>query len=410
MKKAIFDLSDEQLREIASSLQGKINDGLNKEDQQVLCIPTYINPKTDIKNAKVLVLDLGGTNCRVAIVEFKNGAPSIHPSGGWKKNLAPIMKNPNCTEADLFKEIADLVSSLDLEGVTSIGYCFSYPAGSMLDGDAVLLRWTKGVNIPEMVGKPIGSRLMAYLNKAVKGKTTFTSIKVINDTVASLFAGLTDTKADAHIGLIVGTGTNMAAFFPSTSIPKLDPGYTQKGLVPVNLESGNFHPPHLSIIDEKIDRYSDTKGQQRFEKAISGFYLGCLLEYVFSCDEFEENFDAEKLTRIMSYPDMYKEEYVSWAHIIYQRSAKLVASSLVGLILELVAANPKVKNIRLVAEGSLFWSKDSKNKRDCFRSYKDEVFDELYALLKQFGHSDIVVNIEQQDNANLIGSAIAGLS
>lgn len=31
----------------------------------------------------------------------------------------------------------------------------------------------------------------------------------INDTVASLFANLTDST-DAYIGLIVGTGTNMA--------------------------------------------------------------------------------------------------------------------------------------------------------------------------------------------------------
>ena len=33
-----------------------------------------------------------------------------------------------------------------------IGYCFSYPAESVLSGDAKLLRWTKGVDIKEMVG------------------------------------------------------------------------------------------------------------------------------------------------------------------------------------------------------------------------------------------------------------------
>ena len=406
MKKNSFDLNIEQLMQIATALQLRIKDGLKKENQEVLCIPTYINPRKDVKNEKVLVLDLGGTNCRVAVVEFKDGKASIHPDGGWKKELAPIMKRPGCTQEELFGEIADMLRSLDLEGVESIGYCFSYPAGSTLDGDATLLRWTKGVNIPEMVGSSIGQSLMEYLNKALGGKVKFKDIKVINDTVASLFAGLTDTAAQAHIGLIVGTGTNMAAFFPSSSIPKLDKGYKQKGLIPVNLESGNFYPPFLSPVDDKIDRYSDTRGAQRFEKAISGMYLGRILEYVFSTDEFEEDFDAAKLTQIMSYPDRYKEAYVEWAYRIYERSAKLVAASLAGLVLELVAADPKIKNIRLTAEGSLFWSSDKKGKY----SYKDLMMVQLTDLLYALGLRDVEVHVDMQDNANLIGSAIAGLS
>lgn len=36
-------------------------------------------------------------------------------------------------------------------------------------------------------------------------------------------AGLTDKSYDAYIGLIVGTGTNMATFIPSDKITKLDP-------------------------------------------------------------------------------------------------------------------------------------------------------------------------------------------
>ncbi len=407
MKRNIFDLSPSQLMEIATSLQGKIKEGLVKDGQQILAIPTYINPITKVGNEKVLVLDLGGTNCRVAVVEFKNGQPAIHPKNGWKKDLSGIMKRPECTQEELFKEIADLVSTLNLTGVESIGYCFSYPAGSTLDGDATLLRWTKGVNIKEMVGEPIGKNLMDYLNKALDGKTTFKKINVINDTVASLFAGLTDTAAQAHIGLIVGTGTNMATFFDAKDIKKLDPGYKQKGLVPINLESGNFHPPHLSVIDDKIDRYCDSRGAQRFEKAISGMYLGRILEYLFSCDEFEENFDAARLTQIMSFPDMYKEEYVTAAHQIYERSAKLVAASLAGLIFELVACNPKIKTIRLVAEGSLFWSRDRKGR---FTSYKDQTMECLDSLLKAARLDEVKVLVEEQENANLIGSAVAGLS
>ena len=99
-----------------------------------------------------------------------------------------------------------------------------------------------------MVGQLVGKPLLDYLNEHCKIK--FTGIKVLNDTIASLFAGLTDNSYDAYIGLIVGTGTNMATFIPADKIKKLDPSYNIQGLVPVNLESGNFilHSSRQSMI------------------------------------------------------------------------------------------------------------------------------------------------------------------
>jgi hexokinase len=407
MKENIFDLSTGQLKDIAQALKSRITEGLDKKGEEILAIPTYINPRKDIKNEKVLVLDLGGTNYRVAVVEFRDGKPTVHPENGYKIKLsAKAMKD----KATLFKEITDPIAQLDLTGVTSIGYCFSFPADSTLDGDAVLVRWTKGFDIPEMIGEPVGATLKEHLNKVLK--TNIKKVNVINDTVASLFSGLTDQQAQAHVGLIVGTGTNMAAFFNVDNIKKIDKGYTQGGAVPVNLESGNFRPPHLSVVDDKMDRYSDTRGAQRFEKAISGLYLGRILEYVFSSDEFEEGFDASRITYMLSYPDMFKDEYVEVARKIYERSAKLVAASLAGLVDEMVSFNPSIKNVRLMADGSLFWSKDAKDGRGgkCFKSYKDIVMDELHLLLKELGVKDVTVKVDELDNINLIGSAIAGLS
>jgi hexokinase len=203
----------------------------------------------------------------------------------------------------------------------------------------------------------------------------------------------------------------MALLFPSNKIDKLNEEYKQKDLLPVNLESGNFYPPYLTVIDDKIDKYSDNPGGQRFEKAISGMYLGRLLEFIFSKDELEKNFDAEKLTRIMSYPDMYKHNYVKVSHQVYERSAKLVAASLAGLILTVTESIEKVTDIRIVAEGSLFWSGDQKGKINVkFTSYKELVMENLYALLNEFDLGNIEVHIEETSHANLIGSAIAALS
>ena len=402
MEKNIFALDLEQLQEIAESLQKRINEGLSMEDQEVQCIPTFIYPKADKVNGQAFVLDLGGTNYRVASVDFKDGNPTIRPESGFKKDLS-AMKNPNFTEEQLYAEQTNLIKEIKREKEIPIGYCFSYPAKSLEDGDAELLRWTKGVNIPEMINKPVGQPLLKYLNKETSPK--FSGIKVINDTVASLFAGLTQDDYDAYIGLIVGTGTNMASFVQAENISKLDKSKGFKGRIPVNLESGNFKPPFLTHVDSIVDALSDKMGTQRFEKAVSGMYLGELLKAVFPADDFEKDFDAQKLTTMMSYPDIYKEEHVKTARQIYERSAKLVGASLAGLILVLLSHKPGIKRVRLIAEGSLFWSEDRKG-----LNYKAIVAITLRDLLDSFHFKNVTVDIDKMDNANLIGSAIAALS
>lgn len=402
MEKNIFKLDNEQLKGIAHAFREKVEEGLNKNNAEIQCIPTFILPKaTDVKG-KALVLDLGGTNYRVAIVDFSTEKPIIYPNNGWKKDMS-IMKSPGYTREELFKELADLIVEIKREEEMPIGYCFSYPTESIPGGDARLLRWTKGVDIREMVGQFVGKPLLDYLNE--KNKIRFTGVKVLNNTIASLFAGLTDKSYDAYIGLIVGTGTNMATFIPSDKITKLDPECHVQGLIPVNLESGNFYPPFLTAVDDTVDATSDSLGKQRFEKAVSGMYLGDILKAAFPLEEFEEKFDARKLTAIMNYPDIHKDIYVQVAHWIYNRSAQLVAASLAGLIVLLKSYNRDIHRVCLIAEGSLFWSESRKDK-----NYNILVMEKLQELLRELELEDVEVHINSMDNANLIGTGIAALS
>ena len=313
------------------------------------------------------------------------------------------MKSVGYTREELFKELADMIIGIKREEEMPIGYCFSYPAESVPGGDAKLLRWTKGVDIKEMVGEFIGKPLLDYLNE--RNKIKFTGIKVVNDTIASLFAGLTDNSYDAYIGLIVGTGTNMATFIPADKIEKLDQSCNAHGWIPVNLESGNFHPPFLTAVDDTVDAISGNPGKQRFEKAVSGMYLGDILKTAFPLEEFEEKFDAQKLTSIMNYPDIYKDVYVQVAQWIYGRSAQLVAASLTGLIMLLKSYNKDIRKVCLVAEGSLFWSESRKDK-----NYNILVMEKLQELLRELELEDVEVHINSMDNANLIGTGIAALS
>lgn len=402
MEKNIFKLDNEQLKGIAYAFREKVEEGLSKKNAEIQCIPTFILPKAADVRGKALVLDLGGTNYRVAIVDFTQEKPVIYPNNGWKKDMS-VMKSPGYTREELFKELADLIVEIKREEEMPVGYCFSYPAESVPGGDAKLLRWTKGVDIRRMVGQFVGKPLLDYLNE--KNKIKFTGIKVLNDTIASLFAGLTDKSYDAYIGLIVGTGTNMATFIPADKIKKLDPAYSVEGLIPVNLESGNFHPPFLTAVDDTVDAMSDSMGKQRFEKAVSGMYLGDILKAAFPLDEFEEKFDARKLTAIMNYPDIHKDIYVQVARWIYSRSAQLVAASLAGLIALLKSYNKDIHRICLIAEGSLFWSESRKDK-----SYNILVMEKLQELLRELQLEDVEVHINNMSNANLIGTGIAALT
>ena len=399
-------METQKLKQVALNLKEKIEAGIKKDNQEIKCLSTLITPKTTDLNGQALVLDLGGTNYRIARVNFENGTPSIHPVGGWKRDLSE-MKNKDYTEQDLHKAQAEPISEMKIENVedTPIGYCFSYATESMPNGDAKVLGLAKGVNIEEMLGKEVGKPLLDYLKK--EKQLNFKGIKVINDTVASLFAGLTKSGYDAYIGLIVGTGTNMAAFMKTDKIEKLtaEQKIGKGDKIPVNLESGNFHPPHLTIYDEVVDTNSDNKGVHRFEKAISGMYLGEILKSVYPFDEFREKFDAQSLTTMLSYPAIYKDEYVATAKWVYERSAQLVAASLVGLILVLLSHDKDIKKVLLTAEGSLFWSTNRNGK-----NYAQMTLDELHNLLAEFGHDDVRVELLQLENANLIGSAIAALS
>jgi len=395
-----FALSNSQLLDIANDLKSKIEVGLGADGTEIKCLLTYIHPKKDGIKGEATVFDLGGTNFRAAVVSV---GEETKITGVAEKNITE-MKAAGFTETDLYNSEAETIKKLNIPANSSIGYCFSYPAKPMLNGDAELIVWTKGVNIPGMTGKPIGAPMVEYLNKTINAGFNG-KIAVVNDTITSLFAGLANPGYDAYIGLIVGTGTNMATFFPSDYIPKLVGVDGWSGETPVNLESGNHNPPHLTAFDTKVDEESDNKGFQRFEKAISGMYLGRIFRAVYPNDGFDESLDAAALSRMMNNPADYKPEYVETAFQIYQRSAKLVAASIAGLVLNLNSAYPSVKTVQVLAEGSLFWSKVKYNDI----AYVDIVNSEVKELLASAG-VDATVTVSRIENANLIGAAMSVLS
>ncbi len=397
-----FELNQRQLMDISNELKIKVQAGLQAQDTEIKCLPTYIPvPQSLINNENVYVLDLGGSNVRAALVSFHDQQlvfkkELIESPMPWERNK-PLKK-------EIYLGIqSSLLESLGYPDCCPLGYCFSYPAESTPEGDAILKEWTKEIVVPGVVGQQLGSMLLNHISKFHQGMHC-SKITVLNDTVASLLAGLTLPKVDACIGLIVGTGTNMATLINADDVPKIPGELHWKGLIPVNLESGGFSPPHLTQWDQEVDDHSEDVGKQRFEKAVSGAYLGRLFKAVFPESDFVPNSGAKGLVSLLNASRDREHPHSVTAFQIYTRSAKLVAASLAGLIKLLNGLN-RTKTVRIVAEGSLFWG----------TVYGDQLFLKmtkatLDSILAESGLSDITVEFAKIENANLVGTALAALA
>jgi len=351
-----------------------------------------------------LVLDLGGSNIRTAVLSLQKGTVIIE-KGPLKVNIP--LKRGVALEREKYLNIqSELIISLDPPDGMPLGYCFSYPTTPLPNGDATLINWTKEVFVPDTEGYPVGKILLDHL----KNQGVWCSrVAVINDTVASLLSGfalLTLPKPDVYIGLIVGTGTNMATFIDSHHIPKLTKELDWRGPIPVNLESGNFDPPHLTPWDKKVDDESENTGKQRFEKAVSGVYLGRIFKTIFPESNFNPKCGAEGLVHMLNESQGKGEDndHDLVALQIYNRSAKLVAASLAGLI-KLLNESITTKTVNIVAEGSLFWGKLRGDQH-----YLNMTKSTLKSLLTDLDLPDVEVEFVKIENANLIGSAIAALA
>jgi hexokinase len=395
-----FNLTTTQLLDIANDLKEKIEKGLKEEGTEIKALPTFIHPKKDDLSGDAVVFDLGGTNFRAATISV-NQFPVVKEIA--QRNITE-MRTSGFSQTDLYCSQLQTISKLNIPKGLPVGYCFSYPAKSLFNGDAELIKWVKGVSIENMEGNAIGKPLLEYLNQ----NSDFDSnkITVVNDTIASLFSGLMNTGFDAYVGLIVGTGTNMATFYHSENISKLKGLKNWTGETPVNLETGNFSPPHLTVYDEEVDWNSDNPGIQRFEKAVSGMYLGRIFRAAVPDGAFSGEFDGASLTHMINHHGNYKKHHIELAYCIYERSAKLVAASIAGLVKSLYEKNSSIERIQILAEGSLFWSTLNNN----FKDYKYIVAKVLNELMNEYGIGKKEAVISKVDNANLVGAAIAVLS
>lgn len=374
-------LEPQQLEEVRQTLRRRIEEGLARGGTEIAAIPTYL-PMPKGPTGKALVMDTGGTNMRASVVELE-GASSRIIDGPIASKIPDGRSGPQLSAQQFFEQQAELFTQLEAaSGKLPLGYCFSYPAEVLPDRDARLTHWTKGIDIPEVVGMKVGSSLAQAL--AARGLET-KSATVLNDTVASLLGGAVlegDPRFGIrYIGLIVGTGTNMAGVFAPSQLKKLEG--VEKAMV-VNLESGNYHPPHLTDADDRYDATTGNPGRQRFEKAVSGYYLPFVYDTV-RPGVIDPTEGSAQLVEMRDRGDQLAGQ-------LLERSAQLVAAGLAA-VCDLYDEGP----VAVLGEGSLLWGDPL---------YADKLTQTLESLAGP-GRAELV---HQRENVNLFGAAAAALT
>ena len=237
--------------------------GLAGEKSSLMMIPAYVGVEGKIpEGSKAIVLDAGGTN-------FRGGIVTIPPAISEKQNQPMPGTKGAVDEATFYNAFASEIKRLDGKAtVEKVGWCFSYPAEATKELDAKLVRWTKGIDCPAIVGQYVGAELL----KRTGGK----GIAVVNDTVATLLAAKAtegNKTYSSYIGFILGTGTNTAYVEKNRNITKLS-GLDPEGSMIINAESGAFDKLEVSAFDQAADVKTSNPGFQRLEKMIAGAYLG----------------------------------------------------------------------------------------------------------------------------------------
>lgn len=267
-------------------------------DKGLPMLPTYLTtvPTGDEKGV-YLAADLGGTNFRVCSVTlFGEGKFDIvqekwpTPQEVMRGDAAGLFKFlADCMENFLHKHHSDKYTCE--EGVTvagktdplKLGLTFSFPITQTSLNSGTLLRWTKGFDIPELVGEDIALHLQKELTKR---QMPVYIAATINDTVGCLMtrAYTTGKGVNTVLGTIFGTGTNAAYVENVKAITKLDHPPTEGGVMVINTEWGSFDND-LTVLpntrfDIDLDKVTPNKGFHMFEKRVSGLFLGELTRLV----------------------------------------------------------------------------------------------------------------------------------
>nr|XP_019954510.1 PREDICTED: putative hexokinase HKDC1 isoform X1 [Paralichthys olivaceus] len=317
---SLFRLSSEQLQLVKARMRAGLEAGLMGEGpSEIKMLPSLYCPPDGTEHGKYLALDLGGTNFKVMLVNFKKGLQQN--SQVYHKIYTTPLEIMQGSGEELFDHFAECISDfLDYMGIKNAhlpaGFAFSFPCEQMAIDRCTLLSWTKGFKATDCEGHDV----MDMLQDAIKRRNEFELdiAAVVNDTVGTMMSCAYEDP-QCEIGLIAGNGTNVCYMEELKNIKKTAQKKRQMqddGTVCINTEWGGLgdHGSLDDIItpyDAEVDLNSLNPGRQRFEKLTSGMYLGevvrqTLLDLTRGGLLFRGN-----ITNALKAPGMFQTKYLS---------------------------------------------------------------------------------------------------
>ncbi|XP_044515112.1 hexokinase-1 isoform X1 [Gracilinanus agilis] len=277
---APLKLTSQQLMQVKNRLRVEMDLGLKKsshDSAKVKMFPTYVTGTLDGSEfGDFLALDLGGTNFRVLMVKIRSGKKkSVEMHNKIYAIPESVMQG---TGEELFDHIVSCISDfLDYMGMKTVrlplGFTFSFPCHqTSLDG-GTLVTWTKGFNASNCIGKDVPTLLRDAIKR--RGEFDLDVVALVNDTVGTMMTCAYEERT-CEVGLIVGTGSNACYMEEMKNIELVD---GNEGRMCVNMEWGAFGDNGCledlrTEYDRIVDDFSLNAGKQRYEKMISGMYLG----------------------------------------------------------------------------------------------------------------------------------------
>ncbi|XP_061858017.1 hexokinase-3 isoform X2 [Colius striatus] len=277
-------LSRADLERVQALMRQEMELGLGRESNanaSVRMLPTYVRNTPDgTERGQFLALDLGGTNFRVLTVHV--GQENIHIASKIYVIPTDIMRG---TGEALFDHIIECIMDFQqeedlMDQILPLGFTFSFPCKQMGLDKAVLLSWTKGFSASDCVGQDVVQLLREAAQR--KQHLGLKVVAVVNDTVGTMMScGYEDPNCE--IGLIVaGTGTNACYMEEMKNVGTVE---GEEGRMCINMEWGAFGDNGclddiFTEYDQLVDKKTINPGKQRFEKLISGMYLGEIVRHI----------------------------------------------------------------------------------------------------------------------------------
>jgi hexokinase len=396
--------------------------GLSGRPSSLKMIPTFIEADREIPVGEpVIAMDAGGTNLRVALVDFDaEGEPRIT---AFERHRMPGLDGEIPAD-EFFDTLAGHMRKVAARA-GRVGLSFSYPAEILPTRDGRILGLSKELRVAGVVGQLVGGRLDASLRAAgLRGDHRFV---VLNDTVGALLAGRAASgtrRYSRYVGFVLGTGLNCAYVEANDRVRKRG-DLPAGGRQIINVESGAYGRVPRGAIDLALDATSAEPGNYQLEKTISGAYLGALCLQAFQAAAEEGLFSDGARDCLRSWPRLDTPELEPFlggeggaalhtamtragtaadleiagalVDLLLERAAKLVAVNMAAAVLQSVCTGPADAPVCITVDGSTFYR---------LRSYRKRITAWLDRILVDQGRYEIT----SVENAALIGAAVGGIT